>query len=436
MQAVFIIARRFAEKWLSGPIAKATLGTSVILGVKLVAQALILIVLARLLGAEQFGGYAAVVALAVLMGSLTTLGTHLVLLESVSCDSSTGRSVTVYAIPTTLFAGAVLLGAFMLLVHALFHSQGLPQLVILAFGLAEILFQPLIVLASVEHQAQGRTAYSQWLIAMPLILRTGIAVLVMVVDPPAPLTLFAFGYLLTTVVALVAALRLLASPWPKWSSWRRPTVAEFRHSSGFAVLNLTALGPSEADKTLAFKLLPHGAAGVYAVATRVIGALVLPVMAMLISALPRLFRQNQSKNDNGGSLIALVFSISLGYGVAIALVLWLFAPAFAVIFGNEFAAITDMLRWLALAVPGLTLRVSAGAVLVSQGKPWVRARFEAIGLITLLVSALLLASTSETAGMPMALVITEWSMAIFGWRLVRKCVHARQESFSQHGGNQ
>ena len=63
-----------------GAIARSTIRTSFVLGLRLVVQAGTLLLVARMLGPEQYGAFAAIAALAVLMGTFATFGTHFVLL--------------------------------------------------------------------------------------------------------------------------------------------------------------------------------------------------------------------------------------------------------------------------------------------------------------------------------------------------------------------
>lgn len=408
-------------KWIlrlfAGPVAKATVSTSGVLGLRLMVQAGTLLIVARILGAAGFGAYSGMAALAVLLGTLVTFGTHLVLLGEASKDPVHRHEVLPYALPTTLLMGGLLFVTYLILASWVMHQAGIGITIVLAIGAAELLLQPLIMLASTELQAHGYIARSQLLMTLPLGLRLLIAIGVWVIQPQEPLTLFALGYLLVTGLAVGVAVWHLPEPWPKIREWRFASKEELKQSAGYAVLNLTALGPSELDKTLAVKLMPLGAVGVYAVGTRIVGALVLPVMAMLLAALPRLFRESPSAT-NGSRLVHGLFWVALFYGVFAGLGLWLMSPFFAFLFGNSYQDLKQVLPLLALVVPGLTLRFAAGSILMSKGKPWRRVAFELLGMAVLVIFALLLVPVLPTSGMPLALAVAEWAMALSGWWLV------------------
>src|SRR5690606_12994502 len=107
------------------------------------------------------------------------------------------------------------------------------------------------------------------------------------------LDLFAFLYMLTALLILYAENFFSENGWPAIRRWQLIGKQDLKRSAGYATLALTAIGPSELDKILAVKLLPLGVSGVYAAISRVIGAAILPVIALLLSSMPRLFRDNE-----------------------------------------------------------------------------------------------------------------------------------------------
>ena len=389
-------------------------------------QAGTLLIVARMLGSAHFGAYSGIVALAVLLGTLATFGTHLVLLGETSKEPTQRNVVLPYALPTTLLVGGVLFLMYEVLASYVMNQTGIGEAIILAIGVSELLLQPFIVLASVEHQAHGHIARSQLLTTLPLGLRLLVAFGVWVVHPQEPLAMFALGYLLVTGLAVGIAVWHLPEPWPKMGVWRLASKEELGRASGYAMLNLTAIGPSELDKALAVKLMPLSAVGIYAAGTRIVGALILPVMSLLIAALPRLFRESAGQDTRQGHLIPWIFAVSFGYGLLSGFILWKMSWIFSWMFGNSFQGLLEVLPYLALAVPGFTMRFSAGAVLVAQAQPWFRVWFELFGMVTLVTAAYLLVPSQPTSGMPLALALAEWSMAILGWFQVWRSVKLLQ----------
>lgn len=400
---------------LNGPIARATLRTSFVLGLRMLVQAGTLLLVARMLGPNRFGAFAGVAALAIVLGTLSTFGTHLVLLGEVSREPARRREVLRYAVPSTLLCGSALLAIYVLASTLILSHAGIPLQVLLAIGVTETLLQPLFSLPAAEHLALGRIARSQLLTTLPLALRLVAAAAVFLLHPAHPLVAYGYGYLLASLIALAIATLSMPAPWPAPLHWRLMSRTELRNTVGYATITLTATSPAELDKTLAAKLLPLGAAGLYAAAARVIGAATLPVIAMMLSALPRLFREGQDQPKRTAHLLRWVSSAAFVYSVALAALLWFIAPVFVWLFGPKYQGVEHMIHWLCLAVPGMALRLTAGSVLMALGRSWMRVGFEVAGLAILVIAAATLCTRFDEIGMPLALACSEWSMAMIGW---------------------
>src|SRR5690554_3997342 len=402
-----------------GFIAKSTLKTSAVFALRLAVQAGTLLLVARMLGPEQFGAFAAVAALAVLLGTFSTFGTHLVLLAEVSKNPTHREQVLSYAVPTTLISGLLLFVLFLLLSLLWLHNTALPLSVLLCIGVTETLLLPLFVLPATEQLALEKTAQSQLLITLPPALRTLAAALIMLLALEHPLIVFSWLYMLVAVASLIFMKWHIPNAWPAFNQWRIARKTELKNSVGYATLALTAAGPSELDKMLAVKLLPLGVSGLYAAASRVIGAATLPVTALLLSALPRLFRQASEHTAQSQRLNRWIYLSVLVYGMCLAGLLWLAAPAVQWLFGSQYHGMDTMLRWLCVVVPGLVLRMTVANELMTSNQPWLRAVFEVLGMATLAIAAFALYSQFGSKGMALALAASEWTMVLAGMVLIK-----------------
>lgn len=401
-----------------GPIAKSTIRTSCVLGLRLLIQAGTLLLVARMLGPDEFGIFAGVAALAVLIGTFSTFGTHLVLLGEMSKDPHQREHILSYAVPTTLIGGCLLFVLYLGICELIFADILLPLSILVCIGITEIILLPLYVLPTMESLALGKTARSQLITIFPLGLRMLVAVGILILTPTEPLLIFAWLYMAMALIALALMKWKNSSAWLSMKQWRIATRAELKHSAGYAALAMTAAGPSEVDKMLAVKLLPLGVTGVYIAASRVIGAATLPVIALLLSAMPRLFRIGDDTSKQSKKLTVWVFGTVFIYSMCLVGVLWFAAPIFQCLLGVQYVGVADMLLWLCLAVPALALRYSTGSILITMNRPWLRAGFEIVGVLTLFITASLLIPQMGIYGMPIALACSEWAMAIAGGIIV------------------
>ena len=388
------------------------MSTTGVLGVRLLAQIGTLLVVAHLLGAADFGRFAGMAALAVIFGAIATFGTHLLLLREVSCAPERAPTALPLAFGTTLLSASLLLLIYLLLTTLWLHPGNMHPLALLAIGISDILLLPLLSVPAVVRQGQGQIVRAQWLLVLPQALRLIAALGVTLAAPDSALTAYSLAYGAAALISLPVGIAALPLPVPHWRKWHLPKPGQWGEASGFAALNLTALGPNELDKTLALHLLPSAAAGTYALASRVMGPLVLPVLAMMLSALPRLFREQDQRAQNP-RLSYLTLLLALAYGLLAALALWLIAPFITLLFGGQYAGLTDILRWLTLATPGLTLRHATNNALMTANLPWLRVTIETAGLLLFALTACLLAQHGAK-GMVWALACAEWGMATTG----------------------
>lgn len=384
------------------------------MGVRILAQAATLLVVARMLGPTDYGAFAGIAALAVLLGTLSAFGNQIVLVAEVSRDGSRRDGVLAFALPTTLVCGSVLLAVYIGVALVLLRGAAIDRLAVVALGVAEVLIQPLIGLASAEHQGRDRIAMSQTVATLPLALRAIAAVAVWQLRPENPLLDFTLGYLGASVLGLMLALRTLPQPWPAFDRWRLARRHELAEAAGFAAISVTAIGPTELDKTLALRLLSLGEAGVFAAGTRVIIASMVPIVAMMQAATPRLFRSAAHDASSTNILLRQLGWFALGYAVLVGGGLYAAAPIVQWVFGASYFHLDDAVRWLTPVIPGIALRTVASNALVSLGKPWMRVSFEIFGLLVLVAAASTLAPHLGIKGMVVALASAEWSMAILG----------------------
>lgn len=407
-------AAAFFRRELTGPIARSTIHTTGVLLLRMLVQAATLLVLARVLGAAQFAALAGLLALAVFLGALGTFGTHLVLVRDLARDPGRRDALLPAALGTTMVCGAVLLLVYLLICFAALHRLPVRPATVWCIGFAELLVQPLLTISASERLAVGKIVRSQLLRIVPLPLQLATAVSLWFSVSADPLVLYAVGHLAAATGALVLSVSLQNGRWPPLRRWRLLDRSGWKENSGFALLALTASGPTELDKTLSARLLPLATAGVYSAASRVTGALVMPVASLMISVLPRLFRES-GEGLPPSRLLRWIFCSSLAYGVAATACLWLLAPFLGALFGSGYVGLGSTIRWLSLSVPGLCLRMAAVNILMTIGNQWLRVTIEAAGIATMVACALTFAPGGAVNGMIGAVISAEGAMALLAW---------------------
>lgn len=402
---------------LGGQLARSSVQTSAMLGLRLLTQATLLILLTRLLGPARFGDFAAVSSLAVVLGLLPPLGAGFVMLSHKARDEAAAGEVWRYAWPLSLLLGLTLGLIYMLLARSLVQPS-LPMAVLLAIAGTELLTTPFCTLCSFALQADERVPLSQFVQWLPVGLRILAALPCFAFAMDGRLLVYTSLQCVAALVGALIGLAIVASQVRLLWTPRLPTRRELTMGSSYAAMNLVAVNPSELDKIIAIRAVGPHAAGIYAATARVMVSAVTPVTALLLSAQPRLFRHAHQPTRTGHRLIGLIALCALGWGLFSGLLMGACSPLLPWLFGKSFEAMAGLMPWLATVAPLLALRLCAGTVLVALGHPLERIAFELCGILVLVVAMLGLAPAWGTHGLAMALILAEACMSGLGWWLV------------------
>lgn len=400
-------------------LLRSGLLTGGVLGLRIVTQALTLVLLTRLLGPLVFGSFAAAASLAVVMGILPNFGAGFVMMARASRGSAAVDDVWRYAWPMTVMLGVVLLGIYLPLAQLLGGEYALPWLLLLGLAVTELVLMPMCSMLSFVLQAHDRVPVSQLVQLIPLGLRTLAVIPCFAFEGAERLQMYVLLQSVATVGGVVAGVSITSSmvalSWrPRLASW-----SEIKEGGSYSVMHIVAANPSELDKMVAVRLVGAFDAGIYVAGTRVMGAVVTPVLAMLLAAQPRLFRYADMELLHLRRLIGKLVLYAMGWGLACCVLLTVSGNWLVKLFGNSFSGIESMMGWLAIVAIPLSLRLTAGAVLVAIGRPLARVGFELCGIGMLVVGMILFAPTWGVKGMTAALFVSESSMVLTGWWMIR-----------------
>lgn len=412
-----------------GALARASLKTMGVFGIRLVTQVALLFLLASFLGPAEFGEYAAIAALAILFGTLSSVGIGFLVLSDTAKDDHKSRESYQKALPVILLSSGALMPLYLLIAALVIRSSaGVPVLLMIAAS--ELLVMPLVMVQAQRLQGQGRVAQGQILLALPLIARLALLAIMAATFPDSGLPAFAAIHLITALLALAIGSMVAGALAARKTGLTLPDTASLRRGLPYALMRMASSGPGEADKIIAPRLLGASDAGSYALASRGLAVATLPVIAFLLAAQPRIMSLSKHDPERIWSLVAILLAGSLAYGLTIGLLFYTVAPlVFFLIVGSEFSGIADILRLLAFVAPLLTLRVGLGGFLVAFELPRARTVIEALGTVVLITIALAAAPALSADGFVLAIAVSEglmvaaFSVTVLLWRkrTVREC---------------
>ena len=405
-------------RMMRGRLARSSLQTSVVLGLRVATQAATLLLLVRLFDPQVYGNLVAAATLAVVLGILPSLGSGFVLMARTPGNSGATADVWRYAWPMTASLGLLLLACYLPAARLLGGQDALPWRVLFWIGATELLLMPFTMLLSHALQARERVPLSQLLQWVPLGLRVLAVLPCFLVSPEERLALYAGLQFAATLLGLSAAFWIASRHVTLAWRPRRPTAQELRDGASYAGMTLVAANTSEIDKIMAVRVVGAHDAGLYNAMARVMVAMVMPVLAMLASAQPRLFQHAHAPSPQGRHLVRILALVAAAWGIASCALLVVCSPLLPLLFGPAYGETAKLMPWVALTAPFLALRFAAGTILVALGRPLERVAFEVIGVGVLVVGILALSPTWNLLGVIAATIISETAMATTGWWLV------------------
>jgi O-antigen/teichoic acid export membrane protein len=398
--------------------------TAVLLCTRVGIQAITLILLSRLLAPSTYGSYAAAASLAVVLGTLPSLGSGYVLLAQASRKKALATDTWRYAWPLTLVIGAMLIVVYMYCGWYVTKSAPVSLLVLFWLGATELILNPLILLLSFVMQGCERIVTSQFLQWLPLFLRAIAALLCFTLATPDRLSSYTAMQLGASLIGIWVALAVTKSHVNLTGRPRLMTWKELRLGASYAAMHLVAYNPSELDKIVAVRSLGAYSAGIYTAASRMLGAFAMPMSALLLAAQPRLFRHSENTHKQNKRLISLIALIAVIWGLSGTVIFAFGHQVIPWLLGPAYTETGQLVPWLALTMPFLTLRLAAGGILVALGRPLERMLFELSGVLILTTGIVFFTPKLQTLGLIIAVIGSELSMAIIGWWRIWKNLQA------------
>ncbi|HEX4642915.1 MAG TPA: oligosaccharide flippase family protein [Candidatus Acidoferrales bacterium] len=315
-------------------------------GMRLLIQAVYFVIIARCLGPEQYGGFVAATALTAVISPFVGLGTGSLLVKNVARDPEVfceywGNGLFLTLVSGVLFTGLVLAAGVVAL------PRGTPLSVVFLISVSDLILVKLLDMAAWAFQAfehLNRNAQLNVMISLSRLI--GIGALAVAMPHPtvkAWAAVYLAGSVLAGVAGIVWATLKLGTPKLALGRIRGECVEGFHFSVSFSAQTIY----NDIDKTMVARLSTLGAAGIYAVAYRIIDVAFTPVRALLNAAYPSFFRHGQDGLQAGVQFGRRLLLRTLPYPLFAFVILIAGASLLPHVLGEGFRQSTEALRWLA-----------------------------------------------------------------------------------------
>ncbi len=327
-------------------LARNTLWMLFAQGMRLVLQAAYFVIIARALGAEQYGAFVGATALVAILAPFASLGGGNLLIKNVSRNRALLSEYWGNALFTIFVSGLVLI-ILVICIAPFFLPKTIPILPILLVSITDLIFARLLDTAGQAFQAVLRLSKTAQLNILPQVTRL-IAAFALVNFFPNPGALeWSSLYLISTAISALLGIllvhRLLG--FPKLAISRiKPEITEgFYFSVSLSAQTIY----NDIDKTMLAGLSSLEATGIYAAAYRLIDVAFVPVKSLLAAAYTKFFQRGSVGISGTIDFSKRLSPIAGIYGLIAGIGLFLLAPVIPHLLGDEYAGAVEALRWLA-----------------------------------------------------------------------------------------
>lgn len=337
------LLHRLAESLLARNASWMLLGQ----GVRTVIQAAYFILIARSLGAEGYGAFAAVAAMVAIAGPFAGIGSGNLLVKNVSRNKDLFAESWGKALVLTSVSGMTLLGAVVLTAIYVLPGSISPFLA-LYVGLSDLLFVRILDIGGQAFQAVQRLARTAQLYALLSVARLTAALGLYLCSASPSATQWGFLYLASTAAASLVAVLLVNRELGRPAFGRRGLFSEFQEGLYFSISVSAQNVYNDLDKTMLARFSTLSDTGIYAAGYRLIDVAFMPVRSLLFATYTKFFRQGAAGIAGTLAVARQLAPFAAAYAACAGLMLYWVAPAIPYVLGIEYGSTVTVVRLLAV----------------------------------------------------------------------------------------
>ncbi len=332
-----------------------------------VMQAAYFIIVARLLGKENYGSFIAITATASIVFPFVALGSEHLLVKNVSTNRETFSTYWGNSLLLLTVNGA-LCSIVLLLISRLLFPQDIPWGAILLILLADLICLALLDLGFKSLMATNMVNKTAQLGILSTCSKL-LAALVLAVFFTNP-TVATWGYLYFASSAIMAIITILLVN--KMVGLPRPILSELKSNITqgvyFSIITSANNINANLDKSMLGKLASVGAAGIYGSAYRFIDVGNVPLFALSGATYTRFFQHGASGIRGSLSFAKRLLPVLMLYAIASVVGYWLLAPYIPLILGPGYREAVEALLWLSPLPAIAAFQYLAADTLTGSGK--------------------------------------------------------------------
>jgi O-antigen/teichoic acid export membrane protein len=305
------------------------------------------VLIARSLGAEQYGAFAGIVALVTIPAYFVNLGSGDILVRNVSRDRSSFSTCWGNALALTFSLG-ILFSLIIIPLADLFLPDSIPIKAIIFIAFSDLIFTRLLEVSSQAFQSISKlniTAQLNFLYGFAKLFAAFLFNVTPSIDKDlASWSIFYFlSSLLVSLLSVVYVNTFIGYP-----SFSLINLKEEAFTGlGFSISLASRRIYNDIDKVMLVRLSSLQATGLYAAAYRIIDVAFVPIRSILMTTYSSFFKHGSRGLIGSLNFAFKLMPISITYGLLVSISIFMLAPLVPKIVGSDFAEAATVLRWLA-----------------------------------------------------------------------------------------
>ncbi len=403
-------------KWKFGKLAKDTSLLTLGMGIRAFSQGLVFIIIARSMGADGYGGFVSLIAIAGMLSGLVGFGSHVLLTRDTALNPQKFHSAWGHTLFSLAISAPIVFIVYLLLAFFILPNE-IGWMPIIFIGIADLIFWPLSNVCVSAYQGFERMGRVSRIIIAPVMMRLFAAFIFLSLLMNENIQ----QSMLLTWSSLYLIAAMVAASYTQWLVYKDLGKPVFSNSHGFTRIKESmpfALWASsdklyiDADKMMLARMTSLDVTGIYSAAYRLIDIFLLPLHGLIGAATPRLFQEG-----NKGIHHSFVYSIKLVklpliYSLSVGFIIYLLANFIPLILGPSFYESIEAIRYLAWIPIMILPKILLQSILASSGFQKKGMQIVLAGAVINIISNLFLIPIMGWKGAAIATYIAEISMSL------------------------
>jgi len=334
-------------------------------GLSLLLQVGYFILIARLLGASQYGLLAGTFAMISMLSQYSSIGTGYVFLRYISASKDDYGVYWGNILAVTTLCGALL--SCILVVLGKWLLPHVPLSTVFLLAISDCVFGQLVVCCSQVYQTFERMKITATLNLMTNCARTLCAGVLLITLRHCSAGLWAaaiFGIaLVSSFAGLTVVWRTFGRPHFNFGLMRKRLFEGFI----FSLSGSTTAAYNDLDKAMLGHYGMTQANAVYSMAYRMIDVATIPIRSIHAAATPTFFRKGATGAHESAVYARLILKRTAPLAVCAVVGLLVFSPLVPLVVGKSFGESVNVLRWLAVIPILRCFHLSAGNAIAGAG---------------------------------------------------------------------